>query len=256
MPSCYKGKVTKEEWRFAKQMVASCAQSDTRRFKSAKLTNEQIHRRATEVIDEVLRRGLLKPGGVDDMGGCGPLLLQPHALMKLSLDRKDDTKPHFTPGRQALHNLQLVPYGINTHRKIPNVRAGVEAAKARTTPTPYGACAKASVGGIWRRKRKGDHKRKDEYSDLKCHAEFETLEDFKGWVERLYREQGGRCAITDVPFGTGPGTWEQPSLDAINPRLGHVPGNLRWICAGFNSGNYDAKKTYDALDDAPTLWTR
>ena len=186
MPSRFEKKVTTAEWRFLKLMVRHCAQSDIKRFKRAKLTNEQIHRRATEVIDEVLRRGLLKPGGVDDMGGCVQLRLHPHDLMKLSLDRKDDTKPHFTPGEPMRHNLQLVPYGINTHRKIPNVRAVVEAAKARTTPTPYGACAKASVGGIWRRKRKGDPKRKGEYRDLKCHAEFETLEDFKGWVELLY----------------------------------------------------------------------
>ena len=46
------------------------------------------------------------------------------------------------------------------------------------------------------------------------------------------------------------------SLDAIDPRKGHVPGNLRWICWFLNSGNWDKDKTFDSEDDHQTWWTK
>ena len=47
-----------------------------------------------------------------------------------------------------------------------------------------------------------------------------------------------------------------PSLDAINPRNGHIPGNLRWICSFLNNSNCDKKKIEDYVDDKPTSWSK
>ena len=72
-------------------------------------------------------------------------------------------------------------------------------------------------------------------------------------------QQGARCAITNVPLrfekGAEADLWRQASLDAIDPCKGHKPGNLRWICMGFNHGNYDKMKTDDHKDDQLTAWT-
>jgi hypothetical protein len=78
--------------------------------------------------------------------------------------------------------------------------------------------------------------------------------------ELLDEGQGLRCAINGVPLELRPGCapedkWRQASLDAINPRKGHVTGNLRWICLGFNNTNSDRRKKDGHVDDAPTAWT-
>ena len=38
--------------------------------------------------------------------------------------------------------------------------------------------------------------------------------------------------------------WFRMSLDAIDPRLGNVRGNLRWVCQFRNNANSDKDKTH------------
>ena len=135
---------------------------------------------------------------------------------------------------------------------------------AAAKPSPghpeYAHSAKKTVRGVWNQKPLKKES-KDPYHDMKCHADFENLEEFHAYAERVFLNQGGRCAITGVFLANpkvdnkGKGTWDQVSLDATDPRLGHTKGNLRFICAGFQSGNYDKRKMFDAADDAPTWWT-
>ena len=84
------------EWYFVKDMVNNCHRTDRDKFGSTPLCNEQRHALAESIMRIVCDRDLRSPTGVDDMGGSGlGLLLQPHALMKLSLDRIDNNKTHF-----------------------------------------------------------------------------------------------------------------------------------------------------------------
>ena len=262
MPSRFKGKVEKYQWQLLKLMVTRDALADARDFKNIMLTPDEIHTHAANIMDYILERGLLKPGSVDDMGGCGPLVLKAHALNKVSLDRIDNLKPHFSPGEPTLSNLQLVPHGINTYLKIPTIDTVLEAVRTapaispKTTKKLSDDCAKtrkASIRNIYYRKK--ERNGKTEYKDLECHKAFKTHKDFQEYANALFLEQHGRCNVSRAPLRPGPKCWAQASLDAIYPRLGHVPGNLRWICATFQNSNCDAVKTFDAADDEPTRWT-
>jgi hypothetical protein len=92
-----------------------------------------------------------------------------------------------------------------------------------------------------------------------CREAFANLDEIWAYTQELLARQGARCAITNVPLRFAEGEkvdlWRQASLDAIDPCKGHKPGNLRWICMGFNSSNNDKKKTRDLEDDPPTAWT-
>jgi len=97
-------------------------------------------------------------------------------------------------------------------------------------------------------------------------AGFLSLPAMYIYTRALLEEQELRCAINGVPLGLGPcepeDKWRQASLDAISPRKGHVQGNLRWICWGFNNTNNDKKKKdirnmrCAAKEGAPTAWTK
>lgn len=45
------------------------------------------------------------------------------------------------------------------------------------------------------------------------------------------------------------------SIDAIQPTLGHVPGNMRIVCRFLNPVCRDKDKTYDDPHDGPSQWT-
>ena len=48
------------------------------------------------------------------------------------------------------------------------------------------------------------------------------------------------------------------SLDAIDPRKGHVSGNLRWVCSFLNSINQDKAKQIEVDNGWSTVtsWTK
>ena len=46
------------------------------------------------------------------------------------------------------------------------------------------------------------------------------------------------------------------SLDAIEPRKGHVKGNLRWVCKFLNSINCDKFKRDGAKNGPLSYWIR
>jgi predicted DNA-binding transcriptional regulator AlpA len=57
-------------------------------------------------------------------------------------------------------------------------------------------------------------------------------------IERLYAEQGGRCAVSGVQFslerlGNGPAPFS-PSIDRIDSGAGYVQGNVRLVCCAVN----------------------
>ena len=51
---------------------------------------------------------------------------------------------------------------------------------------------------------------------------------------KLHKSQGGRCAISGVPFDTEPGRPFSMSLDRINVNVGYVIDNLRIVAAILN----------------------
>ena len=59
----------------------------------------------------------------------------------------------------------------------------------------------------------------------------------------LFRDQRARCAVSGI------GMERNPSLDAIDPRKGHVKVILRWICRIWNTVNRDKDKKHEDPHD-------
>lgn len=57
----------------------------------------------------------------------------------------------------------------------------------------------------------------------------------------IYKQQNGICAVTKMPMiDKGDSgvirNWCAPSIDRIEPSLGYVAGNVRWVCLAVNLG--------------------
>jgi hypothetical protein len=59
MPSKYKGFINRKQWQFAKQLVLKCSCTDTLRYNSPRISNEEIHQRTDEIMDIIIQRRLM-----------------------------------------------------------------------------------------------------------------------------------------------------------------------------------------------------
>ena len=281
MPGAFRDAgVAPQEFQVVKQMVRDCNRNDLRAFPDdpyvaeVHRSNAERHRIAGVVLREVLRRRLLRDGA-DDAGGCGPLVLRRHCVLKLSLDRRDNGRPHFVSRAEPLRNLFLVPLGLN-HRSNPVAKYGAALAatfreragrpppaaladvlrresktwfRCERTLFPRQNAAYAAVSSIWHRR------------DPHCRAAFGSVRDLFRYALELLESQGNKCAVTGIWLEGRDATASfnvfQMSLDAVDPPLGHVPGNLRWIVMCLNATDCSKDKTHVAADDAqyPTAWT-
>ena len=94
--------VTATQWAELKRMVESDAARDRQKgFNDCDPDdNATRHARTEEIMDILVRRGLLNGAGVDDAGGRWPLNLRRHA-------------PHFRRDVPATDNLHFGPLGLN-----------------------------------------------------------------------------------------------------------------------------------------------
>lgn len=190
-----------------------------------------------------------------------------HSLFAISLDRKDKKKNHFDLDDQGrlVCNVRLVMSGINNQTNIsdlPDLSSFIRAKlnenhtqdqvdllldKRRSNKN----IMYTSVNRAW-------------HSDVKTREHFDSSGAFFDYCFDLARKQrmvwGGRYGILmSDTYATPKGKrYFAPSLSAIDPRKGHVPGNLEWIPACFNNICSDKKKTVEDDDDPnrqPTQWT-
>ena len=275
-------------WNFITRKVSRLIHDDARR--SARWsTNDAEQARALKRDTTGTRRSICiavyerwrSLRHVDDAGGRVPrLLLRAHALFQLSLDRKDNTRPHFVDNA-TLDNLRFVALGINTScnvvsrwgkhtcarlrhkvRASRNVAAHAIAARVqlskrsrlpKTSPlhTP-GRVALAVYQSTHRAYKR----------DPRARKQFGSWRVFFKHTQRLFAKQRAQCAISGIFMELGCGThspWKA-SLDAVDPKRGHVRGNLRWICVFLNSVNHSAKRraakhSRKPLSSVPTAWT-
>ena len=77
------------------------------------------------------------------------------------------------------------------------------------------------------------------------------------WARAHLKAIGGRCEISGIPLRTNQekGSPFQMSIDAIQPTLGHVPGNMRIVCRFLNPACCDKRKTHEDPEDGPSQWT-
>jgi hypothetical protein len=95
--------------------------------------------------------------------------------------------------------------------------------------------------------------------DKKCQAVFTNTPEEKGFIAYwhhilgLLEEQKGICSVGKYPMSLESGPWLM-SVDAINPRLGHVHGNLRLVCYCNNPPDF-SKLNKDLTDSTLTSQT-
>lgn len=267
------------EFQFVKQMVRRCVGTDKGPY-GVLGSDEENHRLAIELLDELVRRRLVATSNVTDM--CGGFLrdgyvFEAHGgLFKLSLDRLDNDRAHFRRGFPALDNVQFVPLALN-HQSNPVNHHGAklcsvlrakrlepvsseQVQRALQAEDTSGTRKKAntlykSCNNVWNNKYR-EGKKKGQYKDPACREAFATLQRFFQYVKTRLREQECRCAVSGL-FLLGrdaAAAMYKRSVDAIDPRKGHVPGNVRIVCSFLNSTN--------CIKDAklgtrhPAWWTR
>ena len=258
-------------WAIVKEIVQKCDSNDKQR--SHKWTDEdreELLARNNNARHDIAVKMYIRwkaMGDYDDAGGYvkGGLHLRRFSLHKLSPDRIHNDRPHFIDNK--LGNINFVSLGINTscnmvslhgkrtcaylrrrsRKPITDTEIQTVLDRERTTHSyvdgkRFKNAVYCSCQGAWRRDGK---------------KYFESLHVMFEYVYDLLVSQGAICAVTDFLMdehaGSEPSAF-QPSLDAINPSLGHRPGNLQWVCCFVNSTDLDKKN--DVQDDTPTGWKR
>jgi len=206
----------------------------------------------------------------DDAGGFVKPVLEPFNIFQLTLERNCNTPDHFVDN--DLENISLVILGINNcavHKKKNTSLTGTygkgtvaELKRRRNLPVDFDAImARESKSKV---KYGGERTSNVVYEscataykrDIKTKAQFSSLQEFFHHGLELLRAQGGRCAISDIPMDGHRGsddTFFNPSLDAIDPTLGHVKGNLQWVILCLNA--IDRAKRNKA-NSKKSRWTR
>jgi hypothetical protein len=91
--------------------------------------------------------------------------------------------------------------------------------------------------------------------DKPCQAAFPdtpTEKGFKAYWQYmlvLLEKQIGLCKVAKIPMSLESGPWSM-SCDAIDPLLGHVPGNIRLVCL-YNNVTDFSKQNKDLTDTRP-----
>lgn len=272
--------MNKDRWQFLKRMV-SCNLKNDRMKKNLRpqdrtlLANMHnattIHHMAAQIARRILNDGLLEENTTDVFGGFLPngLIMRHHGgLFKLSLDRIQNTHLggeyyiHFPDLNNAMTNIRLVPFAINlghcgaftlgTVQEAVGQRVDLASLlnyESQTARKPYGQTTLYMCCQSILRK---DAKARNAFGSGRVGQNAMWQ-----WARARLKAIGGRCEISGIPLRTNQekGSPFQMSTDAIQPTLGHVPGNMRIVCRFLNPSCFDKLKTYDDPHDGPSQWT-
>ncbi len=284
------------EFAFVKQLVKGCMSRDMKNMSEWSEKDQQDLReinnteaRQVLAIDVFNRYNTL--GDTDDLGGnitgkC-KIVLFPHSLFSLSLVWKDHTKPHFAD--KSLNNLLFTIKGMNGVNDLytwASLNYGTICEQLRremqreiTDEMVQEALEREKFSKSTALARRFNqtlcdnvlyNSVKTAYKDPKATAAFESLKEMYTHIYGLYRAALVRGTVCDIfmsghvynQFSKGrhPHPF-QPSVDAIDPTLGHVKGNLRIVCAFLNSLDHSKTNKYKDLKEQdhgkiPHSWTR
>ena len=249
MPSEFDAHLVPPQWHWLRHKIKNLVEKDAAKFPK-KNTWSDILAIAMAVARDLVARRLLGGACHDDAGGFLPrgFILHPHALFQLSLDRVDTTRPHFDDPSNVRSNVHFVALGINTRACIVSAFEGDVCRVLRNWVNPPGeetdyrharTCGRSAF-----------------YRDEQCKRAFGESKALADHAETLLREQKGLCALSGIRLvGPNGPAWRRMSLDAVDPLLGHVPGNLRWICMFLQCVCNDKKRLYTSGSEEPTQWT-
>jgi hypothetical protein len=247
---------------------------------------KNVHAYGRQLLDVVIKRGMLQPGFVDDAGGRlhkGLRLPKFSGIHQLSLDRKKNNLAHIILGESITTNLRFVALGMNTQANIvvrygnetcDNIKEQVKAGKMATEDelndivneqvmmkcTTANKCYKSCSSVVTREtklRNKGSDNIEITNAMNKFHEQFPDNQSLYMHALKLFRKQKGKCAVSKIIMRDQfeGGKYYQVSLDAIDPKKHHVKDNLQLICCFVNCTNMDKiKNNYDA-NDTSGGWT-
>ena len=236
---------------------------------------ETYHKIARQHCVHMNKEGMFANENVtDDNGGLikNGFEFEKHGgLFSISNDRIEDEyivngqtfhKLHYPDIENALENIRTVAF-------MANVRYKASTATIQEKVTDFENKSeeqrKEEFKKVWNNSRKCRHNSKVTplYNhatniwkhDKICQATFpntSTEEGFKAYWQHmlvLLKKQEGLCAVAKIPMSLSSGPWKM-SCDAIDPRLGHVPDNIRLICL-YNNVTDFSKLNKDLTDTRP-----
>jgi len=282
-PSEFEGThMNKGRWQFLKLMIKTNILIDQRKKKLrhkdrillAKMNNNTtIHHMAAQIARRTLDDGLLEKNTTDTFGGFLPngLIMRAHGgLFKLSIDRLHEKHSggeyclHYPDPDNAMANIRLVPLAINLGACGAFTLNMVQEAVGQPVDVASLLDYESVLGRKCITARKG---KKNTTLYMCCNNIFtrdEKARDAFGsrnatwqWARAHLESIGGRCEISGIPLRTNQekGSPFQMSIDAINPTLGHVPGNMRLVCRFLNPSCREKDKIFDDPKDGPSQWT-
>lgn len=269
-----------DHFHWLKMKIRSCEKEDERAKRITKrLNRDQIDHVARQLLLEFQRREYLVRG--DDAGGHVRLEFGTHVWGQLSLDRVDNTLPHFIHDDagnipDVMANIGFVILGINNwaglFSKYGRETCRVLRLKREETCTTNDQHAFLDIHKKTRKKgdkkqlplyltcqntRSKDKKRSHRWSAQDAATVSSTTpKELYDHAKELYAAQKGRCYVSGIPLTAERGPW-QASLERVDVHRPHVPGNLRLICACLNCTDHTSRKNYKHDDDSETScgWT-
>ena len=233
--------------------------------------NETHHMLARQICEHMNVKGMFASENViDDNGGLlknGFVFRYHGGLFNLSFDRIDDNytvngqtfrKLHYTNLENALENIRTVAlmanvpykasiikiqdrYDVYKNKSVEQRQKEFEEVLKFSKKTSHNGKSTplyAHAKNTWKKK------------DKQCQSAFP--DGFKAYWQHmlvLLEKQEGLCAVAKIPMLLESGPWLM-SCDAIDPLLGHVPGNLRLVCLYNNVIDF-SKENKDLTDPTP-----
>ena len=232
-------------------------------------TNQNRHQIATQWL-----RYLIQNNRMDtfqhESGLTFAYYFQRHGgLFQISIDRINNKYPHFDGSRNAFQNVRDVPLCLNTQcnpfEHYPKFKQSVlDQIKLPSTLNlnrlmHWKSICYKGILNIFNSKRKV--KGQVEHDLLK--NMFGNLKNFQSYCKKVLEDQDYKCAITGIYLLNGmQDTMPDEekvfamSINAINPTLGHVKGNIEWVCRFINVTNKEKSKKCHYKDDPPNAWTK
>jgi len=268
-------KMTAARWQFLKKMVLSNVRDD-RRIKNlrpqdcillSKMNNNTtIHHMAAQIARRILNDGLLEENATDAFGGFLPngIIMRHHGgLFKLSIDRLVNKHSdgyysiHYHDPNNAMANIRLVPLALNTGNCGTFTLGMVQEAVGQPVDLPSLLEYESRTY-----RNSNDTTLYACCNSILCRDElalslFGNRRTMWQWARARLESIGGRCEISGIPLRTNQqkGSPFQMSIDAIQPILGHMPGNMRIVCRFLNNVCCDKLKTHKDPEDGPSQWT-
>eukprot|EP00814_Leptocylindrus_danicus_P019720 CAMPEP_0116039832 /NCGR_PEP_ID=MMETSP0321-20121206/23901_1 /TAXON_ID=163516 /ORGANISM="Leptocylindrus danicus var. danicus, Strain B650" /LENGTH=593 /DNA_ID=CAMNT_0003519337 /DNA_START=66 /DNA_END=1844 /DNA_ORIENTATION=- len=224
---------------YVKTMVTNGIDTDIRKKRGIEISADDKMKILAEILMRINTTSMHRDESHDEVGGSLPngIKLGPHSgvWQQISLDRKDNTLPHFDMDNSSYtKNCRIVALCSN-HPSNLSVALGPDMCnyirknivKSHSEPNLKDFNNLSQDDKVHMRKSL----RRIWHGDEKAKVDFGTFENFYNYAKQLLIDQKFRCALSDIRLwdqnegedGTPSlRAWFKLSLDAIDPIKGHI----------------------------------